>query len=548
MEIKNLNLSFGTQQIFKDVNLHIPDNEKVGVVGINGAGKTTFFKLILEKETPDSGSVNIKHDMRIGWLPQVFEDDLTNEDMTVIEYLKTGRPIDMLEKELQKLYDSLSNPDINIDEVFRKIDLTNNQLEYWESNTAESELLKIIDGIGITDEMLNKKASELSGGQKSKVAFCRLLYSKPELLLLDEPTNHMDTESKEFITNFLKRYRGTVLVISHDVELLDEITTKILFIDKRIHKMKLFDGNYSCFCKLENEYEENLKREAQKQQAEEDKLRAIINKYANASGKRKKMAQDREKKLDRLLENKIETLEPSKKVNVKIQMNTDINNMPLSVEDLNFKYTQDGPQIIKDLSFSIYKGEKFLVLGKNGVGKSTLLKLLNGILIPESGNISLGSKVKIGYYAQEFENLDNDLTIIDNFHNALPISKIRAILAKFLFVGDDIYKKVGILSPGEKARVALVKLSIADANLLLLDEPTNHLDPDTQQIIGEVFSDFPGSMIVVSHNIDFVKKLGIERVLILPTGKIDYYDDSIVNYYHDIDQKARSKKNNNKRN
>ena len=541
MEIKNLSLSFGTQQIFRDANVYIPDNEKVGIVGINGAGKTTLFKLILGKETPDDGNIVVRKGTRIGWLPQVFEDDLSDLDMTVFEYLKTGRPIDTLESRLQKLYDSLSDPNVNMDEVFRKIDLTNDLLTYWDSNTAESELLKIIYGIGITNEMLNKKVTELSGGQKSKVAFARLLYSKPELLLLDEPTNHMDVESKEFITNFLKKYRGTVLVISHDVEFLDEITTKTLFIDKRVHNMKLFDGNYSNFCRLESEYEEKIRREAQKQQAEEEKLRAIITKYATASGNRKRMAQDREKKLERLLENKIELLEPSKTADIKIQMNSDINNIPLSVNNLNFRYTPDGPQVIKDLSFSIYKGEKFLVLGKNGAGKSTLLKLLNDILVPESGNINIGSKVKIGYYAQEFENLDDELTIIDNFHNALPMSKMRAILAKFLFFGDDVYKKVGVLSPGEKARVALVKLSIADANLLLLDEPTNHLDPDTQQIIGEVFSDFPGSMIVVSHNVEFVKKLGIERVLILPKGKIDYYDDSIVDYYSDLDQKTKIK-------
>lgn len=541
MEIKNLSLSFGTQQIFRDANVYIPDNEKVGIVGVNGAGKTTLFKLILGKESPDDGNIVVRKGARIGWLPQVFEDDLSDLDMTVFEYLKTGRPIDMLENRLQKLYDSLSDPNVNMDAVFKKIDLTNDLLQYWDLNTAESELLKIIYGIGITNEMLNKKVNELSGGQKSKVAFARLLYSKPELLLLDEPTNHMDVESKEFITNFLKKYRGTVLVISHDVEFLDEITTKTLFIDKRVHNMKLFDGNYSNFCRLESEYEEKIRREAQKQQAEEDKLRAIINKYATASGNRKRMAQDREKKLERLLENKIEMLEPSKKADIKIQMNTDINNIPLSVNNLHFRYTPEGPQIIKNLSFSIYKGEKFLVLGKNGAGKSTLLKLLNNILVPDSGNINIGSKVKIGYYAQEFENLDDHLTIIDNFHNALPMSKMRSILAKFLFFGDDVYKKVGVLSPGEKARVALVKLSIADANLLLLDEPTNHLDPDTQQIIGEVFSDFPGSMIVVSHNVDFVKKLGIERVLILPTGKIDYYDDSLVDYYSELDQKTKTK-------
>jgi ATP-binding cassette subfamily F protein 3 len=297
--------------------------------------------------------------------------------------------------------------------------------------------------------------------------------------------------------------------------------------------MKLFDGNYSRFLHLQKEYEENLINEAKKQQKEEEKLRAIIVKYATSSGKRKRMAQDREKKLERLLSNKIDVLEDNKKIDLKMQVDQELNNMPISVEKLFFKYNDSGPYIINDLSFAIYKGEKFLILGKNGVGKSTLLKLLNNILVPESGIINIGSKVKIGYYAQEFENLDNDLSIIENFGNSFTPSKIRSVLAKFLFTGDDIYKKVGVLSPGERARVALAKLSMSGANLLLLDEPTNHLDPETQNIIGEVFNSFEGSMIVVSHNIEFVKKIGIERILVLPNGKIEYYNDDIVKYYHD---------------
>ena len=541
MEIRNLDLSYGTQLIFKDVNIHIPDNEKIGVVGINGAGKTTFFKLILKKESPDNGKIVLKNNTRIGWLPQVFEDDLKDIKINVFDYLKSGRPIDELESKLQVLYSSLGEENVDIDEVFRKINNINNQLSYWESSSWESSLLKIIDGMGISSELLDKNIQELSGGQKSKIAFARLLYSKPELLLLDEPTNHMDAESKEFITNYLKKYKGTVLIISHDAEFLDNVTTKILFIDKRTKQMTLFDGNYSRFCKLEKEYEESLKREAEKQQKEEDKLRAIINKYATASGKRKKMAQDREKKLEKLLENKIEALDQSKKVNLKMSINQELNNMPISVNDLYFKYNEDGPYVINDLSFAIYKGEKFLVLGKNGAGKSTLLKLLSNVLKPESGEINIGSKVNIGYYAQEFENLDNDLTVIENLGNTLSTNKIRSVLANFLFTGDDIYKKVSVLSPGERARVALAKLFISGANLLLLDEPTNHLDPDTQNIIGEVFSNFPGSMIVVSHNIEFVKKIGIERMLILPKGKIDYYDDNIVEYYHDLNTRQRNK-------
>ena len=539
MEIKDLELSFGTQVIFKNVNLYIPKNEKVGVVGLNGAGKTTFFKLILGREFPDAGKIIIKNNARIGWLPQVFEDDLVDITISVYDYLKSGRPVEELEKKLQDLYNSLANPNVDMDEVFRKINNVNNQLTYWDANSCESMLAKIINGIGITKDMLYKHVNELSGGQKSKIAFARLLYSKPEILLLDEPTNHMDAESKEFITNFLKKYKGTVLVISHDVEFLDNVTTKTLFLDKRVKQMKLFDGNYTRFTKLQTEYEEAINREAEKQQREEEKLKDIINKYANASGKKKKMAQDREKKLDKLLSNKIETIDQTKKVNLKMNIDQELNNIPVAVENLCFKYDLDGSNIIDNLSFSIYKGEKFLIVGRNGVGKSTLLKLINNILIPQYGNIKLGSKVNIGYYAQEFENINRDVSILENFSNTMSQNKIRSVLAKFLFTGDDIYKKVSVLSPGEKARVALAKLSISGANLLLLDEPTNHLDPETQNIIGEVFNTFDGSMIVVSHNTEFVKKIGIERVLILPDGKIQYYDDKIVDYYHELNQRVK---------
>ena len=536
MEIVNLTMSYGTQTIYKDVSIHIPEKENIGIVGVNGAGKTTLFKLILGQEMPDEGSIKFNNTNRIGWLPQVFEDDIDNIDISVYEYLKSGRPVEILEEKLQKEYESLGNENADIDKIYKKIDSINNKLAYWESTSCETTLLKIIDGIGINIDILDHKVSELSGGQKSKVAFARLLYSKPEILLLDEPTNHMDKDSKSFITNFIKNYHGTVFVISHDEEFLNEVTTKTLFIDKRIKKMRLFDGNYERFLKLENEIEQNIENEAKKQQAEEDKLRAIVNKYSNSSGKRKRLANDREKKLNKLLENKIEVLDKEKHINIKMTMDQELNNMPINIENIYFKYNENGPYIIDDLSFSLYKGEKFLILGQNGAGKSTLLKLINNILVPESGNISIGNKVKIGYYAQEFENLDENLSIIDNFDRKLSISKVRAVLGKFLFTGDDVYKKISVLSPGERARVALAKLSMTGANLLLLDEPTNHLDPKTQEIIGEVFSTFKGSIIVVSHNLDFVKKMGIERVLQLPTGKIGYYDEKQVKYYHSINE------------
>ncbi len=524
MELRNVSLSYGMQDVFDDICLIIPEQEKIGVVGVNGAGKSTFLKVLMKKEELDSGSIVIKNNQRIDWLPQIVLEDMEDKNISVFDYLKSGRPIETLENKLQSFYEKLANPLENFELVYKKIDNIQNQLNYWDQFQAMQQLDIIIQGIGIKEELLLQKLSQLSGGQKSKVAFAKLLYSNPEIILLDEPTNHMDKESRDFIIEYLKNYHGTVFVISHDIDFLNQITTKTLFIDKRTKKIKLFDGNYDKFLKLQTEYEENLKREAKKEEQEENKLREIITKYATASGKRKQMAKDREKKLEKLLENKVKILDENKKVNLKMEIHQELNAIPITISDLSFKYNKNGKNIIDHLSFSLYKGEKFLIVGKNGAGKSTLLKLIYGSLTPDSGIIKIGNKVIIGYYAQELEGLEMDRTILDNFSDLdLSLNKVRSVLGKFLFYGDDVFKKINVLSPGERARVALAKLSVSGANLLLLDEPTNHLDKETQSIIGEVFSNYLGSIILVSHNDAFINKINIERTLHLPSGKISYY-------------------------
>lgn len=533
MQLKNLSMSFGTQNIFENVNLNLPENEKIGVVGVNGAGKTTLFKIMMGLEIPDSGKIITKNNYRIDWLPQVISDDATDMNVSVFDYLLQGRPIERLNVELQKLYDSLANTDINQNEIFKKIEKIQNELDYWDSYNAENTLFKIIAGVKLDEDILFKKLNELSGGQKSKIAFIKLLYSNPEIMLLDEPTNHLDEDSKDYIINYLKNYKGTVLIISHDVEFLNQVTTKTLFLDKRTKQFSLFDGNYDNFKKLQNAREQNILRQAQIQQQEEEKLRDIINKYATASGKKKKMAQDREKKLEKLLKQKIEIINPNKNIKFAVSMDRESSAIPLKVEDLCFRYDKTIPyNIIDNLSFELNKGEKFLVVGENGAGKSTLLKLIVGLLNADSGTIQLGNKTDIGYYAQELELLDSTKNILENLKNTnYSQRQLRSILSRFLFYGDDVFKNVGILSPGEKSRVALAKLSISGANLLLLDEPTNHLDPETQRLIADVFRDYKGTMIVVSHNPDFVDDLGIERTLILPNGELSYYDRSIVEHY-----------------
>ncbi len=538
MQLKNLSMSYGIQDLFNDVNLNIPDNEKVGIVGVNGAGKSTFLKIVMGNLEPTSGKIIIKNNARIGYLPQVITDEVPNTDISVFDYLLTGRPIAKLNNQLDLIYQRLASCKKE-DKLYKEMEKIIEKLEYWEAYKAESTLLKIIAGMKISDKLLDQPLNSLSGGEKSKVAFAKLLYEKPEFILLDEPTNHLDKETKDYVTNYIKNYKGGVFVISHDTDFLNQIATKILYINKRLKTFELFDGNYTNFKKLSEERKLILEKEATKQNKEEQKLKEIINKYKNVSGKRKKMAQDREKKLAKLLDEKIDIGPKVKNVKIDVKMNRESTNNPLIIKDLCFKYNKNSNKnIINHLSFSISKGEKFLIVGENGVGKSTLLKLIVGKLEADNGKIIFGTKTDLAYYAQEHELLDNDTDILGNFKNINISSKeLRNVLGRFLFYGDDVYKKVSVLSPGERSRVALAKLSLQGANLLLLDEPTNHLDPETQTIIASTFKTFKGTMLVVSHNPEFVNNLGIERMLILPQGKITYYDSDLVKYYHNLNTK-----------
>ena len=542
MQIKNLTMSFGNQELFNNININLDDYEKVGIVGLNGAGKSTFLKIVYGQITPDKGKVIIKNNTRVAYLPQVIKDEIPEENITVFDFLLLGRPIDKLNKELEKLYIEISSAEESkLNDLYKKINIINQELEYWESYSAENTLLKIIDGMNIDDNLLEKPINTLSGGQKSKIAFARLLYSKPEIILLDEPTNHLDIDTKEYIINYIKNYKGGVYVISHDIEFLNEVTTKTLFLDKRLKTFELFNGNYDKFKKVIDHHELEIERKIEKQQEEEIKLRKIIEKYTNSSGNRKKMAQDREKKLEKLLKDKITSPVKSKELNIKININRESTKYPLTVDKLSFKYDKSSKRyILHNLSFSLSKGEKFLIVGVNGVGKSTLLKLIMNRLTPDKGEIIIGDKTDLGYYAQEHELLDNNKSIIDNFNDIdISIKELRNVLGRFLFYEDDVYKKVSILSPGERSRLSLAKLSLTGANLLVLDEPTNHLDPETQKIIANTFKTFKGTMLVVSHNPEFVDNLAIERVLILPTGQIDYYKRDIIEHYKMINTKDK---------
>lgn len=532
MNIQNLCMSFNKEIIFDNMSVIFGGTDKVGITGVNGAGKSTLFNLIRGTLTPDSGKILLDN-KKVGYLPQVITDEVPSEEVTVFDYLLEGRPIKKLENELNDIYLKISN---TIDEkelkiYYNKIDKIEKKLSYYDSYNAEGILLKIINGMNINDELLYQNLKSLSGGEKSKVAFARLLYSKPEILLLDEPTNHLDLDTKDYIINYIKSYKGLVLVISHDISFLDEVTNKTLYINKINHTTELFNGSYSKYLKVKNEKNEAKLKLYEKQQKEEEKLKKIISKYIRGNEKKANIAKDRIKKLERLQKEKVELERKNKYTRFKIKIEHESYSIPISVNNLTFGYTEEE-LLYENLTFDLSRGEKFLIVGENGIGKTTLLKLLMNYLKPISGTINIGEKTTIGYYAQEHEILKSDKRIIDNFEEYnMPIYELRKFLGSFLFTEDDIYKKIEVLSPGERSRVALAKISLKGANTLLLDEPTNHLDPITQTIIAETFKDYEGTMLVVSHNLDFVDNLGINRMLLLPSGRIVYYDRDIVLHY-----------------
>ena len=538
MKIENLCMSFGTQTIFDNVSFQINNNDKVGIIGVNGAGKSTLFNILLGNLTPDSGTITLNTKINLGYLPQVIMDDASNKEETVFEYLLEGRPIKKLKEELNELYETIASiqNEYELKRYYKKINRVSELLEYYDEYNAEVSLLKIISGMNIEDSLLDLKLKNISGGQKSKVAFARLLYSNPEIMLLDEPTNHLDLDTKDYIIDYLKNYHGIILVISHDIEFLNEITKKTLYVDKIKHNVEMYNGNYEKYIKIKSERDLAKKRLHDRQIKEEEKLKNIIAKYIRGNEKKANIAKDRIKKLEKLESEKIELEKKNKYTKFNMKINRTSYSIPIKCNNLTFGYDEEN-LLYENLNFDLSRGEKLLVVGENGIGKTTLLRLIMGYLKPLEGNIEITEKTDIAYYAQEHEILEPNKTILENFANfGLADYEIRRMLGSFLFSGEDIFKKVEVLSPGEQSRVALAKISLTGANTLLLDEPTNHLDPMTQLIISDTFKNYEGTMLLVSHNLDFVDNLNINRMLLLPSGRITYYDRDIVMHYEMLDE------------
>lgn len=528
LSCNHISKSYGVETILNDCSFFINDNEKAAIVGNNGAGKSTIMKIIMGELSPDDGNVIIGKDKTIGYLAQ-YQD--LGSDTTIYEEVKSVKQnlIDMEQKLLEYEKEMAK---VSGDELSKLIETYTNlehRFQLLNGYSYKSEIEGVIKGLGFTEDDFNKSVGNLSGGQKTRVALCKLLLEKPDIIMLDEPTNHLDLNSIKWLETYLLNYNGAVLIISHDRYFLDKIVSKVIEIEN--HKAHVYSGNYSDFAVKKQELRVATMNAYLKQQSEIKHQEEVIAKLRSYKQEKfYKRAESREKQLEKMdLIEKPEEL----KNNMTIKLEPDIvsGNDVLSVENLEKSY---NTLLFKNISFEIKRGEHVAIIGDNGTGKTTILKIINGLVDADSGMIKLGTNVHIGYYDQEQHNLTDENTLFEEIANSYPNmtnTKIRNTLAAFMFTGEDVFKRVSDLSGGEKGRLSLAKLMLSEANLIILDEPTNHLDMASKEILENAINNYTGTVLYVSHDRYFINQTA-NRILELTNTKLinylgnyDYYEE-----------------------
>ena len=523
----NISKSFGSNEIIKDANFLVNEHEKVAIVGVNGAGKTTLLKILTGEERADSGNVILAKDAKLGYLRQINNVDSTlsiiDELYTVIEHILN------MEKrmlEMQEQMQHLSGEELEA--LYSSYTALTHSYELMDGYAAKSKVIGILKGLGFDENDFERKINTLSGGQKTRVFLAKLLLEEPDIILLDEPTNHLDLRSIEWLESYLLNYKGAVIIVSHDRYFLDKIVSKVIDIENA--EVQMYSGNYSDFSAKKQMLLDAKMKEYLNQQQEIQHQEAVITKLKQFNREKSiKRAESRQKQLE-----KIERVEAPKTHIENMRLSLDISKESgkdvLTVHDLSKSF--DEKHLFSNINFEIKRGERVAIIGDNGTGKTTLLKIINGLLTPDTGEVIYGSNVSIAYYDQEHQVLHMDKTLFDEISDTYPEmnnTQIRNILAAFLFTGEDVYKKIGDLSGGERGRVSLVKLMLSKANFLLLDEPTNHLDILSKDVLESALNSFPGTICYVSHDRYFINKTAT-RILDLTgnrllnyIGNYDYY-------------------------
>lgn len=525
LSCSNISKSFGTDSILKHVSFHIEEREKAAVVGINGAGKSTLLKIIVGELAPDEGSVIVAKGKTLGYLAQ--HQDLDSGRTIYDELLEVKRPIIEMEERLRTLEVNMKRSQgEELESLYQTYSRLSHEFELANGYAWKSEITGVLKGLGFLEEEFSKPVSTLSGGQKTRVSLGKLLLSKPDIILLDEPTNHLDMESIAWLENYLLNYQGTVVIVAHDRYFLDRVVTKVVELDNG--SSTVFQGNYSAYSEKKAMLRASILKAYLNQQQEIKHQEEVITKLRSFNREKSiKRAESREKLL-----NKIERIEKPTEVNdaMNITLEPDIvsGNDVLTVRGLTKGF--DGQTLFSDVDFEIKRGERIAIIGNNGTGKTTILKIINGILAADAGEIRLGSRVHIGYYDQEHHVLHSEKTLFQELSDTYPNmnnTQIRNVLAAFLFTGDDVFKLIGDLSGGEKGRVSLAKLMLSEANFLILDEPTNHLDITSKEILENALTHYTGTVLYVSHDRYFINKTA--------TRILDLTHNTLVNYIGNYD-------------
>lgn len=525
LSCQNISKSFGTDEVLRDVNFHIEANEKAAIVGINGAGKSTLLKIIMREEQADSGEVILSKDKTIGYLAQY--QDISGHRTIYEEVLESRSDILKMEERLREMEGRMNNlSGQELENLLDSYHRMSHEFDLLGGYTYRSEVTGILKGLGFLAEEFDKKMSELSGGQKTRVSLGKLLATKPDVLLLDEPTNHLDMESIRWLEGFLLNYKGAVVIVAHDRYFLDRVVSKVVEIFQ--HKAFVYQGNYTDFAKKKAKVREDLLKQYYNQQREIKHQEEVIAKLKSFNREKSiKRAESREKMLDKI-ERMEKPTDENTDIHIALEPNVLSGNDVLRVEDLAKAYPSAA--LFSDISFEIKRGERVALIGNNGTGKTTILKIVNGLVEADEGSVTLGSNVHIGYYDQEHQLLHMEKTIfaeISDDYPELNNTKIRNVLAAFLFTEDDVFKRIGDLSGGERGRVSLAKLMLSDANFLILDEPTNHLDITSKEILENALNQYAGTVFFVSHDRYFINQTAT-RILEL-TG------ETIVNYIGNYD-------------
>ena len=517
--------SFGEKVILQDASFHIEEREKAALIGNNGAGKTTLLRIIMEEISADSGQVVIAKDKKIGYLAQ-YQDihghhTIYEELMTTKQYiLDMEDKIRSLEQEMKYVAGD------KLESLMNSYTRLTHQFELENGYAYKSEIVGVLKGLGFEEEDYGKQIENLSGGQKTRVALGKLLISKPDILLLDEPTNHLDMESIAWLETYLLNYPGAVFIVSHDRYFLDKVVTKIVEIEAA--QMRMYEGNYSAYALKKEQLRDAQYKAYLNQQREIKHQEAVITKLRSFNREKSiKRAESRVKMLDKI--QRIEKpIEIDNQMRISLEPRFISGNDVLTVEGLSKAFP--GQTLFTDINFEIKRGERVALIGNNGTGKTTILKILNGIVAADAGRFALGSKVQIGYYDQEHHVLHMEKTIFQEISDTYPTlteTEIRNMLAAFLFTGDDVFKLISSLSGGERGRVSLAKLMLSEANFLILDEPTNHLDIASKEILEEALNSYTGTVLYVSHDRYFINQTA--------TRIMDLTNQAIVNYIGDYD-------------